>query len=29
MQGLMMERPLLIKDIIRFAERNYPDTEWG
>jgi acyl-CoA synthetase (AMP-forming)/AMP-acid ligase II len=27
MHGLMMERPLLIKDIIRFAERNYPDTE--
>jgi len=27
MQGLMMERPLLITDIMRFADRNYPDVE--
>ena len=27
MHGLMMERPLLITDIMRFAERNYPDVE--
>ena len=27
MHGLMMERPLLITDIMRFADRNYPDTE--
>jgi acyl-CoA synthetase (AMP-forming)/AMP-acid ligase II len=27
MHGLMMEKPLLITDIMRFAERNYPDVE--
>ena len=27
MLGLMMERPLLITDIMRFADRNYPDVE--
>ena len=27
MHGLMMERPLLITDIMRFADRNYPDVE--
>lgn len=27
MHGLMMERPLLITDIMRFAERNFPDVE--
>jgi len=27
MHGLMMERPLLISDIMRFADRNYPDVE--
>jgi 3-(methylthio)propionyl---CoA ligase len=27
MHGLMMERPLLITDIMRFADRNHPDVE--
>jgi len=27
MLGLMMERPLLITDIMRFADRNYPEVE--
>ena len=27
MQGLMMEAPLLITDLIRFADRNHGDTE--
>jgi len=27
MHGMMMERPLLLTDIMRFADRNYPDTE--
>ncbi|MEX0637809.1 MAG: long-chain fatty acid--CoA ligase, partial [Burkholderiales bacterium] len=27
MQGLMMDVPLLITDLIRFAERNHGDTE--
>jgi 3-(methylthio)propionyl---CoA ligase len=27
MHGLMMERPLLITDIMRFADRNYPEVE--
>jgi fatty-acyl-CoA synthase len=27
MHGLMMEKPLLITDIMRFAEKNYPNTE--
>jgi fatty-acyl-CoA synthase len=27
MLGLMMDRPLLISDIMRFADRNHPDVE--
>ncbi len=27
MHGLMMERPLLITDIMRFADRNFPEVE--
>jgi fatty-acyl-CoA synthase len=27
MQGLMMDVPLLITDLIRFADRNHGDTE--
>src|SRR5512134_2416771 len=27
MHGLMMERPLLITEIMRFADRNHPDLE--
>jgi fatty-acyl-CoA synthase len=27
MQGLMMDAPLLITDIMKFGERHYPDTE--
>ncbi len=27
MHGLMMERPLLLTDIMRFADRNHPDVE--
>ncbi len=27
MRGLMMDTPLLITEIMRFAERNYPNTE--
>jgi acyl-CoA synthetase (AMP-forming)/AMP-acid ligase II len=27
MQGLMMDAPLLVTEIMRFAERNFPDTE--
>jgi acyl-CoA synthetase (AMP-forming)/AMP-acid ligase II len=27
MHGLMMEHPLLITDIMRFADRNYPEVE--
>ena len=29
MQGLMMDVPLLITDLIRFADRNHGDTEIG
>ena len=27
MHGLMMDAPLLVTEIMRFAERNFPDSE--